>query len=105
PAQPDLQAGHLQAERAPHSTNPLLRSSISAASSGGRSTPIATRANASVNVFVPTVSSATSRTGTMTAHGFSDSPLRVSLITVPQLVAGGGCPKPRNASPAMITIE
>ena len=42
---------------------------------------------------------------TITDHGFSASPTRFSLIIVPQLAAGGGWPKPRKASPAMMTIE
>ena len=74
-------------------------SSISAASSGLRSTPIATRATASVNVFVPMVSTAIRTAGTMTAHGLDGRPIRFSLIIVPQLGAGGGWPKPRKARP------
>ena len=45
------------------------------------------------------------RAGTMTAHGFNTSPMRFSLIMMPQFGAGGGWPNPRNDSPAMMTIE
>src|SRR5262249_60447059 len=81
------------------------RQSARAASSGRRSTPIVTRATASVYVFVPTVSRAISTAGAITAQGLSCRPIRFSLIIVPQLAAGGGWPKPRKARPAMITIE
>jgi hypothetical protein len=58
-----------------------------------------------VNVLVPIVSRAISAAGTITAHGLSGRPLRFSLIIRPQLAAGGAWPKPRKASPVMITIE
>src|ERR1022692_504464 len=88
-----------------HLATAAPRSETSAASSGLRSTPMATRATASVNVFVPMVSSAISAAGTITAHGFTARPIRFSLIIVPQFAAGGGWPKPRKANPAMMTIE
>jgi hypothetical protein len=58
-----------------------------------------------VNVLVPIVSSAISAAGTITAHGLSGRPIRFSLIIDPQFAEGGCCPRPRNESPAMITIE
>src|SRR5215470_5137228 len=82
-----------------------VSSSTRAASSGRRSTPMVTRATASVNVLVPIVSRAISAAGTITAHGLSGRPARFSLIIKPQLAAGGCCPNPRNDSPAMITME
>src|SRR5215470_11674513 len=88
-----------------HRDCPGVSSSRRTASSGRRSTPIVTRAMASENVLVPIVSRAISTAGTITAHGFSGRPLRFSLIIRPQLAAGGAWPKPRKASPAMITIE
>src|SRR5215470_10643801 len=95
----------LRGKTAGHRDCPGVRSSSRTASSGRRSTPIVTRAMASVNVLVPIVSRAISTAGTITAHGLSGSPLRFSLIIRPQLAAGGAWPKPRKASPAMITIE
>ena len=71
-----------------------MSSSSRTASSGRRSTPIVTRAMASVKVLVPIVSRAISAAGTITAHGLSARPLRFSLIISPQLAAGGACPKP-----------
>ena len=64
----------------PHSPASGPRSVTSAASSGLRSTPMATRAMASVKVFVPIVSSAISAAGTSTAHGLIGSPTWFSLI-------------------------
>src|SRR5262249_42258556 len=92
-------------ETAGHRDCPGVSSSSRTASSGRRSTPIVTRAIAAVNGLVPIVSRAISTAGTMTAHGLSGRPLRFSLIIRPQLAAGGAWPKPRKASPAMITIE
>ena len=43
--------------------------------------------------------------GTTTAHGFKTSPIRFSLIMMPQFAAGGAWPNPRNESPAMMTME
>jgi hypothetical protein len=91
PADPDLEAGHLQPDlrrgggsrgdrslEGAHVPSSWPRLSISAASSGRRSAPIATRANASVKLLIPIVSSAISAAGTMTAHGFCDRPIRFS---------------------------
>src|SRR5262249_31264905 len=94
--------------RAVHAWPALSRtpiSSIRAASSGGRSTPIATRAIASVKVFMPMVSKAMSAAGTITPHGFTLSPILFSLIIVPQFGAGGCSPKPRKDRPAITTME
>src|SRR5713226_4361881 len=90
-----------------HATLPSAgaRSSMSAASSGLRSTPSATRPIASVRKLVPMVRRAIIAAGMITAQGFSGRPTWFSLIMVPQLGAGGGWPNPRNASPAMMMIE
>src|SRR5712675_1230788 len=90
-----------------HVALPSVRPSPSAraASAGLRSTPSATRPIASEKRFVPMVSMAIRTDGTITAQGFSDRPVRFSLIMVPQLGAGGDWPKPRNASPDMTMIE
>ena len=70
-----------------------------------RSTPMATRAMASVKVLVPIVSRAMSAAGATTRPRLDVQPDLVLLDHVPQLGAGGGMPKPRKLSPAMITIE
>ena len=56
---------------------PSPMSSTRAATSGRRSTPIATRATASVKVLVPIVSSAMSAAGTMTPQGLLVRPSRL----------------------------
>ena len=86
------------AERA-HSSPATVGISSRVAVSASRSMPMATRATASVNVLMPIVSRAIRAAGTMTAHGFNTSPMRFSLIMVPQFGAGGGWPKPRNDRP------
>ena len=80
----DLEAGDLQADVtgrgragraglavAGHAASRGPRSSSRAASSGRRSTPMATRAIASLYVFTPMVSRAISTAGAITGHGFT----------------------------------
>src|ERR1700761_1459483 len=88
-----------------HHSSPSCTGVITAASSTGRSTPSEARAIASVNVFKPTVRTAISPAGTMTAHGLTTSPIRFSLIIRPQFGVGGWSPKPRKLMPAMIRME
>src|SRR5215475_10850210 len=70
-ADPDLEIGDAQPVLTRHRLAPGVSSSMRADSSGRRSVPIATRANASVKVLVPMVSKAIRAAGTITAHGLS----------------------------------
>src|SRR5438445_4498185 len=94
--EPRAMAGHVDGKGG-HRSASSANASRAMMPSARRSTPSATRATASLKVFVPTVSTAISVAGTTTAHGFSCSPIRFSLIMRPQLGEGGGWPKPRRS--------